>query len=60
MSMGLSGGINQAFPENLADLMNSGNVPNVTLQRNAGIPGPMSPRYQVRVARDNEVVFIIV
>ncbi|WAR17550.1 NCOA3-like protein, partial [Mya arenaria] len=34
------------FPENLADMMNSGNVPNVTLQRNNGLPGPMSPRYQ--------------
>lgn len=33
------------FPENLAELMNSGTAPNVTLQRNQ-IPGPMSPRYQ--------------
>ncbi|KAK3087138.1 hypothetical protein FSP39_002198 [Pinctada imbricata] len=32
------------FPENLAELMNSGNAPNVTLQRNQ-IPGPMSPRF---------------
>lgn len=35
------------FPENLADLMNSGTAPNVTLQPNQSqMPSPMSPRYQ--------------
>ena len=36
-----------AFPENLADLMNSATAPNVTLQPNQNqMPSPMSPRYQ--------------
>nr|XP_022340433.1 nuclear receptor coactivator 2-like isoform X4 [Crassostrea virginica] len=34
----------QPFTENLNELLNSGTVPNVTLQRNQ-IPGPMSPRF---------------
>lgn len=34
----------QPYTENLSELMNSGTVPNVTLQRNQ-IPGPMSPRF---------------
>ncbi|XP_052763081.1 AF4/FMR2 family member lilli-like isoform X1 [Mya arenaria] len=46
LPMSLSGSQLPTFPENLADMMNSGNVPNVTLQRNNGLPGPMSPRYQ--------------
>lgn len=46
-TMGMGGGnsVMPQFPENLAELMNSGTAPNVTLQRNQ-IPGPMSPRYQ--------------
>lgn len=44
----------QPFPENLAELMNSGNAPNVTLQRNQSIPGPMSPRFNPNGMTQNQ------
>ncbi|VDI35698.1 nuclear receptor coactivator 2 [Mytilus galloprovincialis] len=44
----------QPFPENLAEMMNSGNAPNVSLQRNQSIPGPMSPRFNPNVMPQNQ------
>ncbi|CAH1773628.1 unnamed protein product [Owenia fusiformis] len=43
---GMRDNVNMTFTENFNELMNSAVVPNVSLQRNTSIPGPMSPQYR--------------